>query len=94
MVQHKDPVSDEYLREAILTAFATDDRTATTNLRVGVLNGIAHLAGAVNSLVKRDTAEELAKNVGGIRGVVNRIGAPGGPSPSREINLNLNNKKG
>ena len=37
MVQHKDPISDENLREAILTVFATDSRTASTDLRVGVL---------------------------------------------------------
>ena len=91
MVQHKDPISDENLREAILTVFATDSRTASTDLRVGVLNGIAHLAGVVDSLSKRDTAEELAKHVCGIRGVVNRIEAPGAPSPSRAVNLDLNN---
>jgi len=90
-VQHKDPISDENLREAILTVFATDSRTSSTDLRVGVLSGIAHLAGAVDSLTKRNVAEELAKHVRGIRGVVNRIEAPGAPSPSRAVNLDLNN---
>jgi len=90
MVQHKGPVSDEYLREAILTVFETDSQTVSTDLRVGVLSGIAHLAGVVDSLTKRDVAEELAKHVCGIRGVVNRIEAPGAPSPSRVINLDLN----
>ncbi len=83
-------ISDEKMREAILTLFATDRRLATTDLRVGVLNGIAHLAGAVDSMAKRDAAEELAKHVCGIRGAVNRIEAPGAPSPSREVNLDLN----
>lgn len=89
MVQHIDFISDEYLREAILTAFTADSRIAFTDLRVGVLNSIAHLAGTVDSLSKRNTAEELAKNVSGIRGVVNRIEAPGAPSPSRSVNLDL-----
>ena len=89
-MQHKDPISDENLREAILTVFANDSRTASTDLRVGVLSGIAHLAGVVDSLSKRDTAEELVKHVYGIRGIVNRIEAPGAPSPSREVNLDLN----
>ena len=93
MLQHKDPISDEYLRETILTVFATDSRTAAIDLRVGVLKGIAHLAGAVDSLVMRETAEKLAKQVVGIRGVVNRIEAPGAPSPSRAVNLELNNLK-
>jgi len=91
LVQHKDPISDEDLRETILTVFATDSRTASADLRVGVLNGIAHIAGAVDSLSKRDTAEELAKLVSGIRGVVNRIEAPGAPNPSRAVNLDLDN---
>lgn len=91
MAQHNVHISDENLREFILTVFATDSLTASADLRVGVLNGIAHLAGAVDSQSKRDTAEELAKHVCGIRGVVNRIEAPGAPSPSREVNLDLNN---
>jgi len=44
-------------------------------------------------MVKRETAEKLAKQVVGIRGVVNRIEAPGAPSPSRAVNLDLNNFK-
>lgn len=83
--------SDENLREAILTAFATDKCIACDNLRVGVLNSIAHLAGTVDSLSKRTVAEMLAKKVIGIRGVVNRIEAPGAPSPSRAVNLDLDN---
>jgi len=33
--------ADETLREAILAAFAADNRIAADNLRVGVLNSIA-----------------------------------------------------
>jgi osmotically-inducible protein OsmY len=82
---------DEDLREIILTNFATDNQIASDDLRVGVLNGIAHLAGAVDSMTKRHRAEKLAKHVPGIRGVVNRIKAPGAPSPSRAVNLDLDN---
>ena len=91
MMQQTVPIPDESLREVILSVFAADSRTASEDLRVGVLNGIAHLAGTVNSISKRSVAEMLAKQIIGIRGVVNRIDAPGAPSPSREINLNLNN---
>jgi len=83
--------SDQDLRMAILSTFEADDRVPTT-LRVGVLNGIAHLAGKADSLVVRTAAEELAWHVPGLRGVVNRIEAPGAPSPAREINLDLNTK--
>lgn len=86
--------SDEKLRAAILSRFAADDRTASTNLRVGVLNGIVHLAGVVNSIETRILAAELAEETEGVRGVVNRIDAPGAPSPARTVNLNLQNDKG
>lgn len=82
---------DESLRAAILDLFAADARTASADLRLGVLNGIAHLAGNVHSLEVRDAAEELAKSVCEVRGVVNRIEAPGAPSPARLVNLNLQN---
>ncbi|PKO02318.1 MAG: hypothetical protein CVU43_08480 [Chloroflexi bacterium HGW-Chloroflexi-5] len=93
MTQQKVNKKDEKLREVILTDFVTDSLISSNNLRVGVLNGIAHLAGVVDSMVKRETAEKLAKQVVGIRGVVNRIEAPGAPSPSRAVNLDLNNFK-
>ena len=87
------PSPDENLRAAVLTIFASDSCIASADLRVGVLNGVAHLAGMVDSLQKRSTAEELAYLVPGVRGVVNRIEAPGAPSPARMVNLNLNCKK-
>ena len=93
MTQQNFPISDESLRAAILALFTADNRSAFAGLRVGVLNGIAHLAGAVNSLPERAAAEELAGQVTGVRGVVNRIEAPGAPSPAREINLELENEK-
>lgn len=85
--------TDEKVRVAILSRFAADDRTAYANLRVGVMNGIAHLAGVVTSIETRILAAELAGEVPGVHGVVNRIDAPGAPSPSRTVNLNLKNKK-
>ena len=87
-MSHAPPQSmDNKLRAAILSRFATDDRTAYANLRVGVLNGIVHLAGAVNSIETRIIAAELAEHLEGVRGVVNRIEAPGALSPSRTVHL-------
>ena len=82
---------DEALREAILAALAHDGNIAAAELRVGVSNAIAHLAGKVDSLASRDLIENLVKQVPGVRGVVNRIECPGAPSPARTVNLDLNN---
>jgi osmotically-inducible protein OsmY len=92
MMQQNLSIPDEDLRAAILAIFAADRRTTGAELRVGVLDGIVHLAGAVGSLAERSAAEELAGLVSGVRGVVNRIEAPGAPSPAREINLDLKNQ--
>jgi len=85
--------SDANLREVILSIFASDNRFSSTNLRVGVLNGIVHLAGKVNTMADRDALEQLARQVSGIRGVVNRIDTLGAPSPSRIIDLDFINEK-
>jgi osmotically-inducible protein OsmY len=87
-------ITDETLRASILSRFAADDRTAHASLRVGVLNGIAHLAGVVTTIETRRAAEELAQQVPGVHGVVNRVEAPGAPSPARIVNLNFQCKKG
>jgi hypothetical protein len=84
-----DPFSDEKLRETTLNRLAGSDPTAFASLRVGVLNGIVHLAGVVSSLEIYMTAAEIAQSVRGVRGVVNRIEAPGAPDPSRTIHLDL-----
>ena len=89
MMQQDPPTPDESMRAATLAILAADSRTASADLRVGVLNGIVHLAGAVGSLPERAAAEEHAGKAPGVRGVVNRIEAPGAPSPAREINLTL-----
>lgn len=91
MIQGIDNDSDENLRQASLAVFAADGRAAFAELRVGVLNRVLHLAGKVDSLALRAAAEELARQVSGVRGVVNRIEAPGAPGPSRRINLDLKN---
>ena len=84
---------DLIIRSEILSRFASDERIADLNLRVGVVNGIAHLAGVVSSIEIRSAAANLVSGVQGVRGVVNRIEAPGAPSPGRSINLNLKDEK-
>lgn len=92
-MQNLPSIPDESLRTAILAKFAVDERLSSAELRLGVLNGIAHLAGRVATLVERTAAEEIAQRVDGVRGVVNRIEAPGAPSPARTVNLDLSDQK-
>lgn len=80
---------DEQLRNAVLHALAADARTASRSLRVGVLGGIVHLGGNASSDDDWSWAGMVAANVPGVRGVVNRIEAPGAPSPTRVIHLDL-----
>ena len=80
---------DEGLRGALLAALAADPLTAACDLRVGVHHGIAHLGGAASSLAAWVAAGRVAGGVIGVRGVVNRIAAPGAPPPARTIQLDL-----
>ena len=82
-------IRDNELRTAILERFASDKRTAPANLRVGVLNNIVHLAGSVPSLEIWIVAAELADEIPGVRGVVNRVKAPNAPAPGRTIHLDF-----
>ncbi|MEW6404258.1 MAG: hypothetical protein AB1649_20870, partial [Chloroflexota bacterium] len=48
-----------------------------------------HITGVVSSLEIYVIAAEITESVRGVRAVVNRIEAPGAPSPSRRIDLTL-----
>ncbi|MCU0488945.1 MAG: BON domain-containing protein [Anaerolineales bacterium] len=85
----QDAPSDEMLRAEVLAALAAEKRIAGGELHVGVLHGIVHLAGQVATMLERSVAEDAASQVAGVRGVVNRIDAPGAPSPARQIDLDL-----
>lgn len=78
---------DEALRQAVLNALRSDPGTASLDLRVGVLNAVVHLAGIAASAEDWQRAGQIAGRIPGVRGVVNRIEAPGAPSPSRVIHL-------
>ena len=85
--------SDETLRESVLQALGDDKRTAALDLRVGVLNAVVHLGGAAATAKRRCLAEAICAGVAGVRGVVNRIQAPGAPDPSRTIHIQLGEHK-
>jgi osmotically-inducible protein OsmY len=92
MAQQITLTTDEDLRKAVLNVFKGDNRISSGKLRVGVLNSIVHLAGYVSSRAERNAAEELAKEVPGVLGVVNRIDSPDAPSPARTVDLKLGRK--
>jgi hyperosmotically inducible periplasmic protein len=79
--------TDELLRELLLANLAASRTRSFSGVRVGVLHGIVHLAGDVPSLEIRQAVADLVRQVPGVRGVANRIAAPGAPRPDRTINL-------
>jgi osmotically-inducible protein OsmY len=93
MLQNLEYSRDEGLRAMVLQALAADARFGTLKLRVGVLKAIVHLGGSAPSQKDRSQAEQIAAGIQGVRGVVNRIEAPGAPSPSRSIHLDFKKKE-
>jgi len=83
------PATDELLRLSVLQALDRDEHTAALRLRVGVLNAVVHLGGAAPSQKLWLLAETIAASVPGVRAVVNRIEAPGAPSPVRTIDIGM-----
>jgi osmotically-inducible protein OsmY len=81
--------SDDDLRNAVVSALAANEQTAGLDLRVGVLNGVAHLGGSAPSLELWKMAQQITKQTPGVRGVANRIEAPGAPAPGRIIHLDF-----
>jgi len=77
-----------------MRALAADPDTAALDVRVGVLNAVAHLAGRVASEWVWRRAQAVAAGVAGVRGVVNRIEAPGAPSPARVVSIPLSEQGG
>lgn len=85
---------DDVPRAAVLFVLSANGQNSAAGFCVGVVNDVVHLAGSAGSLEIRAAAEEYARNVPGGRGLVNRIDAPGAPSPTRIINLDLGHDPG
>ncbi len=84
--------ADASLREDVIQALGLALHVPA-ELRVGVQDGIVHLAGRLPSLDLWESAAVAAARVPGVRGVVNRIEAPGAPTPARMITLDLDNEE-
>lgn len=80
--------SQEGIRSIVYDVLSSAEYAAY-EIQVGVDNCIVHLAGSVPDLRIRDQIEYDIAKIHGVRGVVNRIDAPGSPPPGRTIDLNL-----
>lgn len=83
---------DEQLRQDVLDILQSNGLHDASGVRVGVLDGIVHLAGEASSRTAWEAVEQIVGRVNGVRGVVNRIQAPGAPSPSRTIQLEFDER--
>lgn len=79
--------NDETLRTEVIKTLAIDSRFSQLSLRVGVRRGVVHLGGDVPSFDVWIQVEQHVAKIPAVRGVVNRISAPGAPSSSRTIHL-------
>jgi len=89
MTQENPTSFDQQLRQTVLEHLATCQPDGLEDLHVGVMNGIVHLAGQAQTVENRQRAASLVEQIPGVRGVVNRIDAPGAPSPGRTIHLDI-----
>lgn len=81
--------TDQQLRQDVLELCAAQTFCAGRELHVGVMNSIVHLSGSLASCEDRSMLEQMVSSLAGVRGVVNRIEAPGAPVPARNIRLDI-----
>lgn len=67
------PVSDQELRRLIVSGLGLFDATRRADLTVGVEDGVVTLGGAVDSLVAKRRAYQLATGIAGVREVRDTI---------------------
>jgi osmotically-inducible protein OsmY len=75
--------SDSKLQQAV-----NEKLTATPGVSATVQNGVATLSGEVKDETAKQTAEDAAKNVKGVKSVVNNITVPPPPPPSTPVAMN------
>jgi hyperosmotically inducible protein len=66
-------VSDSVLTGKVKGALMADSDLKSTDISVETNNGEVSLTGALNNQAQIDRATELARNVGGVKGVQNRL---------------------
>ncbi len=66
-------IDDTNLTAYVKTSLAGDKMVNLTRISVQTTNGIVHLTGVVGSDAEKARAEEIARGVSGVKGVVNNI---------------------
>ncbi len=80
---------DQDIRDKVYQELCSNQLTFRNTIRIGVLNAVVHLAGEASDLETWNKIQRVAEKIPGVRGVVNRIEAPGAPEPTRRIDLQL-----
>ena len=69
-------IGDTAITAQLKGRLASDARLEGSDIAVETSNGVVTLSGSAQTGTAREAAEELARNVGGVTGVDNRIAAP------------------
>jgi osmotically-inducible protein OsmY len=65
--------NDSDITTSVNSAFMTNKILAPTHITVDTMNGTVYLSGYVKTIRQSDTAEDIAKKVGGVKMVQNNI---------------------
>ena len=65
--------NDDNVRDHVLFELKSDPKIRSSDIAVGVKDGVVTLSGSVTSYWEKDAAEKAAKRVYGVRGVANDI---------------------
>lgn len=67
-------VDDSVISTSVKTALIADDFVKARHIDVDVLNGVVYLIGRVESESQKQTAEDIARDVNGVKRVENQLG--------------------
>ena len=66
-------VDDTTVTTSVKSKLALEKASSLTRVGVDTVKGVVHLTGVVENAGVRDRAEDVARSVGGVRGVVNNL---------------------
>lgn len=66
-------IDDASITTKVKSAFVGDDTVKASQVKVETYNGTVQLSGFVDTAVEKERAEQIARGVGGVKGVVNNI---------------------